>query len=149
MLGAMDFTMFRPKAVYAALADHPDRPSPRTVDRWCAGAVVPAWAQQAIAERIGMPDTQRDAPPAEADGALLDDWFARWQQAAAPEWATNLAQDILNAIERDRQGFVEQAGAHYAAIAELLHGPDNDDAANPGSRGPRPDSPGPRPRRST
>lgn len=68
----MDFTMLRPKAVYAALAEHPDRPSARTVDRWCAGAVVPAWAQHAVAEALGMPQTQQSAPPDESDGAVLE-----------------------------------------------------------------------------
>src|SRR5687768_8854390 len=97
-------------------------------------AMVDAWSGR----------THEEAPPAEASGAVVDEFLERWRTADAPEWAQGLANNILSAVERDRTAFLDLAAKQYAAIAELLlRGPDSDDAAPPQIRGPRPKRPGP------
>ena len=70
----MDFTYLRPRKVWAALEGHPDRPHIRTVERWCETGVAPAWANEAIRQKLGH------------------------EEAAPPKWAERLADETVTKV---------------------------------------------------
>lgn len=93
----MDYTMLRPKRVWEALAGHPDRPSLRTVTRWCEGAAQPpGWAESLIRAAIGV-DVGQDERSAPA-----------WAEALAQRTATQVIgllapPELQEAAERVRE----------------------------------------------
>jgi hypothetical protein len=135
---AVDFLrVFEAKALAAALTDAGHSVSERTVQRWKAGETHPKPQDVAAIRRLigaSLPDTQKNAP-AEA-GALLDEWFARWQKSESPDWAKDLTQDILNAIEGGRQAAVDAAIAAAVDVAErrLFGDTDPEDDSPPPDR---------------
>jgi hypothetical protein len=111
--------------------------SRETVATWRSGASQPRpdrWDKLVAAVSAVLPDTQKNAP-AEA-GALLDEWFARWQKSESPDWAKDLTQDILNAIEGGRQAAVDAAIAAAVDVAErrLFGDTDPEDDSPPPDR---------------
>lgn len=142
----MDWNLFRAEGLSRALTAAGHDVSKRTVERWKAGESTPSKGHLEAIRRLVCGDdyrTQRSTPPGDQPDGAFDRFMDRWESGDPPAWAQGLADQILNAIDRDRKAFLEQAAAQYAEIAELLTGPDNGGAAPPGNPGPRPKRPGP------
>ena len=112
----------------------------KRIYRWIDGDVSPRledvelFAAQVGPIHLDIGGKQKSAP-AEA-GALLDEWFARWQKSESPDWAKDLTQDILNAIEGGRQAAVDAAIAAAVDVAErrLFGDTDPEDDSPPPDR---------------
>jgi hypothetical protein len=114
----VDFTYLRPRKVYDALDGHPDRPSLKTVERWCAGQRAPEWVATIVREKLEMKETPQ------------------------PEWARGLQQLITAGFTRLGVSYDDllvelQSGADQAArVARAF-----DEAAARTPRTPRQTSP--------
>lgn len=113
----MDYTYLRPKRVHEALAGHPDRPSLRTVTRWCEGHPVPAWADALVRSAMGVGTNESPPPWAEAVIAELG------HKEAAPRLAERL-DEIERKIDAVRANQERVADGASAAIIEALAPPE-------------------------
>lgn len=130
--------MFRSEGLAKALTDAGHSVSARTVDRWKSGESTPSKGHlEGIRELVGA---TKSAP---AGAGAAEELLRLWTGPKAPPWARAMTRQIISAIERDRQAFLDQSAAQYAALAELLHGQDSDDGAPPTTPGPQPKRPGP------
>jgi hypothetical protein len=123
------------------LVPHGFNVSGETLNRWVReGHEMEPAMVRALETITGLRlEDKEEAPrPAEPDGAL-----ERLLSDVPPPWAQRLADQILNGIEQNRLALLEQAAAQFAALGDLLRGPDNDDAGPQGNRGPQPGQPGP------
>ena len=104
-------TVLSTKHLFAALAEHPDRPSASTVKRWVEGKQeIPSWALDEVARLLGI---KRDAAPEGAAETLLK----LWTGDQPPAWSNLQVEKIIEAIRADR---AETLTAEADQIAEAV-----------------------------
>lgn len=115
----MDWRMFSPSGLAAALTDSGHAISERTVQRWKAGTHQPRPADlRAIRELVGHDEKPRPDEPDGAMSALLE----RWDSPDAPPWAQGLTDQIIRAVEGTRRADIRTAIAEALAEQAALGG---------------------------
>jgi hypothetical protein len=135
--------LFSSARLYKALkeAEYPDLPSERTVRDWIKNDSAPKGARIYAAKALGI---EKETP---AEAGAAEELLRRWLGNEPPPWAQGLTDQIVSAIEGDRQAVVSAAIEAAVDVAErrLFEGSDPEAETPPTDPPPETEEGRPRP----